>query len=82
MALRTAMTGQDGLAAAVGEPPALILLDNRLPDGIGMQVLRRLAGGLRSQPGLLGTAWPSGGGARAGNGAARRRPGSPPPSGP
>jgi len=41
--LRTAMTGQDGLTAAVGEPPALILLDNRLPDGNGRQVLRQLA---------------------------------------
>jgi CheY-like chemotaxis protein len=41
--LRTAMTGQDGLAAAAGEPPALILLDNRLPDGNGLQVLRQLA---------------------------------------
>ncbi len=48
--LRTATTGQDGLAAAAAEPPALILLDNRLPDGNGMQVLTQLA----AQPATAG----------------------------
>jgi CheY-like chemotaxis protein len=48
--LRTAMSGQDGLAAAAAEPPALILLDNRLPDGNGMQVLTQLA----TQPATAG----------------------------
>ncbi len=41
--LRTAMTGCDGVSAAIGNQPALILLDNRLPDANGKQVLRRLA---------------------------------------
>jgi CheY-like chemotaxis protein len=41
--LRTAMTGADGLRAATGDQPALILLDNRLPDTSGEQVLRQLA---------------------------------------
>ena len=41
--LRTAMTGHDGVRAAIDDPPALILLDNRLPDASGEQVLRRLA---------------------------------------
>jgi CheY-like chemotaxis protein len=41
--LHTAMTGYDGVQAAVDDPPALILLDNRLPDASGEQVLRLLA---------------------------------------
>ncbi len=41
--LRTAMTGRDGIGAAIDDPPALILLDNRLPDINGEQVLRQLA---------------------------------------
>lgn len=41
--LRTAMTGRDGVKAATDDQPALILLDNRLPDANGMQVLRELA---------------------------------------
>ena len=41
--LRTAMTGHDGVRAAIDDPPALILLDNRLPDASGEQVLRQLA---------------------------------------
>jgi CheY-like chemotaxis protein len=41
--LRTAETGADGTRAAIDSQPALILLDNRLPDGNGQQVLRSLA---------------------------------------
>ena len=41
--LRTAMTGRDGVKAATDDKPALILLDNRLPDANGLQVLRELA---------------------------------------
>jgi CheY-like chemotaxis protein len=41
--LRTAMTGHDGVRVAIDDQPALILLDNRLPDASGEQVLRRLA---------------------------------------
>ncbi len=41
--LRTATTGRDGVKAAAEDPPALILLDNHLPDANGRQVLRELA---------------------------------------
>jgi CheY-like chemotaxis protein len=41
--LRVARTGREGIDAALGDPPSLILLDNRLPDGSGLQVLRQLA---------------------------------------
>jgi CheY-like chemotaxis protein len=41
--LHTAMTGRDGIRAAIDDQPALILLDNRLPDVNGEQVLRQLA---------------------------------------
>jgi CheY-like chemotaxis protein len=41
--LHTAMTGRDGIRAASDDQPALILLDNRLPDTSGEQVLRQLA---------------------------------------
>ena len=41
--LRVAMTGRDGVRAAIDEPPGLILLDNRLPDATGSEVLRELA---------------------------------------
>jgi len=41
--LRAARNGRDGVESAVGDPPALILLDNRLPDSSGEQVLRQLA---------------------------------------
>jgi CheY-like chemotaxis protein len=41
--LRVARTGRDGVGAAVADPPGLILLDNRLPDSNGLQVLRQLA---------------------------------------
>jgi CheY-like chemotaxis protein len=43
IALYTAMTGGEGVTAAIDERPALILLDNRLPDSSGEQVLRELA---------------------------------------
>jgi two-component system cell cycle response regulator DivK len=41
--LSTAMTGHDGIRAAIDEQPTLILLDNRLPDTSGEQILRQLA---------------------------------------
>jgi CheY-like chemotaxis protein len=41
--LHTAMTGHDGVRVAIDDQPALILLDNRLPDASGEQVLRNLA---------------------------------------
>jgi CheY-like chemotaxis protein len=41
--LNTAMTGRDGIKAAIDGQPALILLDNRLPDTNGEQVLLQLA---------------------------------------
>jgi CheY-like chemotaxis protein len=41
--LRVARTVREGVESAVGDPPDLILLDNRLPDGSGLQVLQRLA---------------------------------------
>ena len=41
--LRTAMTGDAGVRVALDDRPALILLDNRLPDASGEQVLRQLA---------------------------------------
>jgi CheY-like chemotaxis protein len=41
--LHTAMTGRDGIKAAIDHQPALILLDNRLPDINGEQVLSQLA---------------------------------------
>jgi CheY-like chemotaxis protein len=41
--LHTAMTGRDGIKAAIDGQPALILLDNRLPDTSGEQVLLQLA---------------------------------------
>jgi CheY-like chemotaxis protein len=40
--LHSAMTGRDGIRAAIDDQPALILLDNRLPDINGEQVLREL----------------------------------------
>ena len=41
--LLVAGTGQDGLRAAIESRPGLILLDNRLPDSTGAEVLRQLA---------------------------------------
>ena len=40
--LRVATNGRDGVAAAVDGQPALILLDNQLPDATGGDVLRQL----------------------------------------
>jgi len=42
--LLVAGTGQDGVQAAIDARPGLILLDNRLPDASGADVLRQLAG--------------------------------------
>ena len=39
IALYTAMTGGEGVKAAIDERPALILLDNRLPDAIPVVIL-------------------------------------------
>ena len=41
--LHVATNARDGLTAAIEERPALILLDNRLPDATGGEVLRQLA---------------------------------------
>jgi CheY-like chemotaxis protein len=41
--LLVAATGQDGVQAAVDAQPGLILLDNRLPDATGEDVLHQLA---------------------------------------
>jgi CheY-like chemotaxis protein len=41
--LHAASTGADGVTAAAGTRPDLILLDNRLPGTSGAQVLRQLA---------------------------------------
>ena len=41
--LRTAMNGRDGVRAAINDQPGLVLLDNRLPDTSGEQILRQLA---------------------------------------
>ena len=40
--LHTATNAHDGVMAATDLRPALILLDNRLPDGTGREVLSRL----------------------------------------
>ena len=41
--LKVARTASDGVKAAVAEPPGLIILDNRLPDARGGDVLRLLS---------------------------------------
>jgi CheY-like chemotaxis protein len=41
--LHIAMTGHDGVQAALDQHPGLILLDNRLPDATGGEILRELA---------------------------------------
>jgi CheY-like chemotaxis protein len=41
--LLVAATGQDGVLAAIDAQPGLILLDNRLPDSTGADVLHQLA---------------------------------------
>jgi DNA-binding response OmpR family regulator len=41
--LHVAMNGRDGVRTAMNVQPGLILLDNRLPDASGSQILRELA---------------------------------------
>ena len=41
--LHVAMNGRDGVQAAIDKQPGLILLDNRLPDTTGSQILHELA---------------------------------------
>ena len=41
--LQVATNGRDGIQAAIDKRPALILLDNRLPDATGSEILRELA---------------------------------------
>jgi len=41
--LRVATSAHDGVQAAIDELPDLILLDNRLPDGTGSDVLLQLS---------------------------------------
>jgi CheY-like chemotaxis protein len=41
--LLVAMNGRDGIQAAIDKQPALILLDNRLPDATGSEILKELA---------------------------------------
>ena len=41
--LLVAMNGRDGIQAAIDKQPALILLDNRLPDATGSEILGELA---------------------------------------
>jgi CheY-like chemotaxis protein len=41
--LQVATNGRDGIRAAIESQPALILLDNRLPDATGSEILRELA---------------------------------------
>ncbi len=41
--LHVATNARDGVKAAIDERPALILLDNHLPDATGREVLRQLA---------------------------------------
>ena len=40
--LHVAMNGRDGVQAAIDKRPGLILLDNRLPDMTGGEILREL----------------------------------------
>ena len=41
--LHVATNGRDGVQAALDKHPGLILLDNRLPDATGAEILRKLA---------------------------------------
>ena len=43
--LHIAMNGHDGIQAALDKQPGLILLDNRLPDATGAEILSKLASG-------------------------------------
>ena len=40
--LQVAKNGRDGVQAAIDKHPGLILLDNRLPDATGSEILREL----------------------------------------
>ncbi len=40
--LHVATNGRDGVQAAIDKRPGLILLDNRLPDATGAEILRKL----------------------------------------
>jgi CheY-like chemotaxis protein len=40
--LHVATNGRDGVQAAIDKHPGLILLDNRLPDATGAEILRKL----------------------------------------
>jgi CheY-like chemotaxis protein len=40
--LQVAMNGRDGVQAAIDNQPGLILLDNRLPDATGSEILQQL----------------------------------------
>jgi CheY-like chemotaxis protein len=40
--LQVAMNGRDGVQAAIDKQPGLILLDNRLPDATGSEILQEL----------------------------------------
>ena len=41
--LHVTTNGRDGVQAAIDKQPDLILLDNRLPDATGSEILRKLA---------------------------------------
>jgi CheY-like chemotaxis protein len=41
--LQVAMNGRDGVQSAIDKQPRLILLDNRLPDATGSEILGELA---------------------------------------
>ena len=41
--MQVAVNGRDGVQAAIDNRPALILLDNRLPDATGTEILGELA---------------------------------------
>lgn len=48
--LHVAMTGRDGIQAALDQQPGLILLDNRLPDATGGEILHELASAAATAP--------------------------------
>lgn len=58
--LKTAVDGETGLREAEAHPPDLIVLDNILPDGLGVDVLDKLHALAPDAPILFVTAWGSG----------------------
>ena len=48
--LHVAMNGRDGIQTAIDKQPGLILLDNRLPDATGAEILRELAAAATTAP--------------------------------